>query len=564
MNSIRRTTAVNPETGVRIGPHALSAAVRPEFLYTPTNPLGRDPGNWTPTPVVGNNGCRRANTEAKAGKMAYNFHPVNRDQEFMLPVNMADWLPRDHFVYFVIDLVGQLDLAEFLAAYRPDGKGGAAYDPTMMVALFAYAYCDGERSSRRIEEHCRTDIAYRIITGGRVPDHSTVARFRERHEEAFAAVFTLILGVCLKAGMGDLSLAAIDGSKFRCPASLRANRTRVSIVKEITRLTDEIEAELARITAEMLAESRRADLADDVLDGPPPPPREPGVLPEVVGLPRKLHGKAARRARLVEARDTLDDDYRAECADYDRRMAERAAKEAATGRKTRGRKPQPPPRDPDEKVNVTDPESRIMKDAHGGYLQGYNAQNGRSADQLNLAAEVVDDENDTQLLHPMMDGTGANLAAAGSKKTVALYLADSGYCTDAALAAIDPAGPRVLTATGKEHKARRRAAGEGVNEGPPPDGLTLREQMDWKLGTAEGKASYPRRAAVVEPVFAQHKHNRGFTRFLRAGRTAVDAEWKLMNAADNIAKLFRRTLSGDVAPAWAALAAVVAAPGRTG
>lgn len=495
--------------------------------------------------------------------MAYNFHPVNRGQEFILPVNMADWLPRDHFVYFVIDLVGQLDLSEFLAAHRADGKGGAAYHPAVMVALFVYAYCDGERSSRRIEEHCRTDIAYRIITGGKIPDHSTVARFRERHEEAFTAIFVPILGICLKAGLGDVDFAAIDGSKFRCPASLRANRTRVSIVKEITRLTEQIEAELARITAEMLAESRRADLADDTLDGTPPPPREPGTLPDVVGLPRKLHGRAARRARLVRARDTLDDDYRAECADYDKRMAERAAKEAATGKKIRGRKPKPPERDQDKKVNVTDPESRIMKDAHGGYLQGYNAQNGVAADRLNLAADVVDDENDTQLLHPMMDAAGANLAAAGSDKAVELYLTDSGYCTDAALAAIDPAGPRVLTATGKEHRTRRRAAEKGVNEGPPPAGLTPREKMDWELGTAEGKAAYPRRAATVEPVFGQHKHNRGFTRFLRTGLSAVNAEWKLMNATDNIARLFRRTCSGDAAPAWARLARLLQAPRAT-
>ena len=507
--------------------------------------------------------------------MAYNFHPVDRDQEFLLPVNMADWLPRDHFVYFVIDLAGQLDLAEFLAAYRPDGKGGAAYDPAMMVTLFMYAYCDGERSSRRIEEHCRTDIAYRIITGGLVPDQhpghrfasgpgprSTIARFRDRHEKAFTAVFVPILGICLKAGLGDVSLAAVDGTKFRCPASLRANRTRTSIVKEITRVTGEIEAELARITAEMLAESRRADLADDTLDGTPPPPREPGTLPDIVGLPRKLHGKAARRARLVRARDTLDDDYRAECADYDRRMAGRAEKEAATGRKTPGRTPRPPARDPGRKVNATDPDSRTMKDAHGGYLQGYNAQNAVAADRLNLTADVVSDQNDTQLLHPMMNSTGANLTAAGSDKAVALYLYDSGYCTDDALAALGPGDPRVLTPTGKDHKARRRAAGEEVNEGPPPDGLTPREKMNWELGTPEGKAAYPRRAATVEPAFAQHKHNRGFTRFLRTGLPAVDAEWKFMNATDNISKLFRRTRSGDAAPAWATLTAIIAAPGR--
>jgi hypothetical protein len=121
----------------------------------------------------------------------------------------------------------------------------------------------------------------------------------------------------------------------------------------------------------------------------------------------------------------------------------------------------------------------------------------------------------------------------------------------------------VLTATGKEHKARRRAAGEGVNEGPPPAGLTPREKMDWELGTAEGKAAYPRRAATVEPVFGQHKHNRGFTRFLRTGLSAVNAEWRLMNATDNISRLFRRTCSGDAVPAWARLAHLLEAPRAT-
>ena len=512
---------------------------------------------------AGNDEDRRVNIDTKAVTVAYNFHPVERDQEFLLPTNMADWLPRDHFVYFLIDLVDQLDLTEFLTAYRPDGRGGAAYHPAMMVTLFAYAYCDGERSSRRIEEHCRTDIAYRVITGGRVPDHSTISRFRDRHEKAFTAVFTPILGICLEAGMGDVSLAAIDGSKFRCPASLRANRTRISIVKEITRLTDDIETELARIITEILAESRRADLTDDPLDGTPPAPREPGTLPDIPGLPKKLHGKATRRARLVHARDTLDDGYHTECAGYDQRMAERAAREATTGKKTRGPKPQPPGRDPDKKINITDPDSRIMKSPHGNYLQGYNAQNAVAADRLNLTADVVADENDTHLLHPMIDHTGAALTAAGSDKTIDLYLADSGYCTDAALAAIDPTGPRILTATGKEHKTRRRATEDTVNEGPPPDGLTPRQKMEWHLGTAAGKAAYPRRAATVEPVFGQHKHNRGFTHFLRAGLSAVNAEWKLMNATDNISRLFRRLHTGEATPAWIRLAHLLEPPPAT-
>jgi hypothetical protein len=210
---------------------------------------------------------------------------------------------------------------------------------------------------------------------------------------------------------------------------------------------------------------------------------------------------------------------------------------------------------------VTDPDSRVMKDAHGTYLQGYNAQNAVAHDRLNLSSDVVNECNDVHQLHPMMENTTGNLAAAGSEKTVRLFLGDSGYCTEEALAAVDPEGPDVLLATGKDHKARRRAAEEPVNEGPPPEGLTPREKMDWQLGTAEGKAAYPRRAATAEPVFGQHKHNRGMTGFLRAGLPAADAEWKLMNATDNARRLYRRIVSGDVTVAWSGLARLVANPG---
>jgi transposase len=488
--------------------------------------------------------------------VAYNFQPVDRNQRFLLPVDMADWLNRDHFAYFVIELVEQLDLAPFLSSYRADGKGGAAYDPAAMVTLLAYAYCDGERSSRRIEEHCRTDIAYRVVMGGLTPDHTTISRFRDRHEKALADIFVPILGVCLHAGMGDVSLAAIDGSKFRCPASLRANRKLPGIERELARLTGEIEAELARIAEEILAASRRADLDDDTLFGPPPR-REPGTLPDVVGLPKRLHGKAARRARLAKAKKLLDDEHRAECAAHEDRMARRAAAEAATGKKIRGRKPVPPARDPDRQINVTDPDSRIMKDAHGGYLQGYNAQNAVAKDRVNLAPQVVNDENDTQQLHPMMDQTGKNLADAGSARTVGLYLGDSGYCTDNALAGIKPDGPKVLLATKKEHKTRSEARHAPVNDGPPPDGLSPKEKMDWELDTAAGKAAYSKRAATVEPGFGHHKHNRGMFRFLRAGLTAADSEWKLINATDNMRKLYRRVSAGRATADWSTLSQVI-------
>ena len=338
---------------------------------------------------------------------------------------------------------------------------------------------------------------------------------------------------------------AIDGTKFRCPASLRANRTLPSIEKE-----------LARLTAEILAESKRADLEDDTLFGPPPP-REPGTLPDVAGLPKKLHGKAARRARLARAKKLLDEQYRARSGEYEDRMARRAATEAATGQKTRGRKPVPPRRDPDKKANVTDPDSRIMKDAHGTYLQGYNAQNAVAKDRTNLAPEVVNDQNDSAQWHPMAGQTRQNLADAGCGQTTDLWLGDAGYCNEKTLAGIDPDGPTVLLATEKEHKTRRPAAQDTADDGPPPDGLSPREKMEWELNTAAGKAAYRQRAATVEPGFGQHKHNRGMVGFLRTGLSAADSEWKLINATDNLRKLHRRVCSGEATANWSTLSQVL-------
>jgi transposase len=185
--------------------------------------------------------------------MAQNFRPCDRNQQMLLSPNMRDWLPRDHFVHFVVGLVESFEFTDFVKEYRADGRGGAAFHPRMMATLLFYAYCDGERSSRQIEERCQTDMVYRYITGNNAIDHVTICRFRDRFEDQIAALFVPVLAVCLKAGLGNLSLAAIDGTKLRCPASLRANRTLGRIEKEIVDLTTEIEVEVARIVGEKAA-----------------------------------------------------------------------------------------------------------------------------------------------------------------------------------------------------------------------------------------------------------------------------------------------------------------------
>ena len=157
--------------------------------------------------------------------MAQNFLGCDRDQRMLLPPDLRDWLDEDHLAWFVIEAVEGLGLEPFYAAYRADGHGRAAHDPQMMLALLAYAYCVGERSSRGIERRCREDVAFRVICANRVPDHATIARFRVRHQEALAGLFSQVLGLCAEAGLVRAGVIAVDGSKFRAAASDSAVRS---------------------------------------------------------------------------------------------------------------------------------------------------------------------------------------------------------------------------------------------------------------------------------------------------------------------------------------------------
>src|SRR5215218_9074715 len=151
--------------------------------------------------------------------MAPNFIGCDREQEFLLPLSLREWLPEDHLAWFVIDAVAAMGLAAFVAVYGVGGSGRPAHDPAMMVALLLYAYAIGERSSRRIERRCVEDVATRVICANRAPDHTTIARFRQRHEAALADLFGAVLGLCADAGLVRVGVVAIDGTKVNANVS---------------------------------------------------------------------------------------------------------------------------------------------------------------------------------------------------------------------------------------------------------------------------------------------------------------------------------------------------------
>ena len=292
--------------------------------------------------------------------MAQNFITCDRDQPLLLPPDLREWLPEDHLAWFVIEAVSELDLDPFYAAYRQDGHGRAAHEPQMMVTLLAYSYAVGERSSRKIEIRCREDVAYRVICAGQIPDHTTVARFRARHEQALAELFGGVLGLCAEAGIVDPSVLAVDGSKLEASASNHANRDYGVIAAEIIEHAGEIDAE----EDERYGEARGDELPEQLTtrEGRRAWLKEAKKRLEAERVAKPEPVPKERTARLEICERRLREDHRAECDANAAYEAYRARGVMKDGRRF-GRPPDPyaPPAEPTGKINITDPDSKNMK-----------------------------------------------------------------------------------------------------------------------------------------------------------------------------------------------------------
>jgi transposase len=223
--------------------------------------------------------------------MAQNFIGCDRDQSFLLPPDVRDWLPDGHLAWFVLDAVAGMDLSEFYGAYRRDGVGRRAYDPAMVVALLLYGYSRGVRSARAIERACVEDVAFKMIAMLETPDHATIARFVARHELALAALFGQVLGLCAQAGLVRPGVVAIDGTKMAGNASRESTRDFGQIAREIIAeaiATDEAEDELYgqergdELPEELRTREGRAEFFRRVREqqASDHAPDEPGLLPD--------------------------------------------------------------------------------------------------------------------------------------------------------------------------------------------------------------------------------------------------------------------------------------------
>jgi len=452
--------------------------------------------------------------------MEQRFKAYDRDQDFLLPPSMRDWLPKGDLAYFVADLMEELDLSEMYAYYEvseTDGgtrvkalSGQPPFDPRMMTALVLYAYANGTPSSRRIAKLCERDVGYRVITADQQPNFRTISEFRRIHLASLSKLFVQVLHIAREAGLIKLGHVSLDSTK------VKANASRHKAMS-YGRMKDK-EAEYAKKVKELLKEAERTDEAED---------RRYGKENRGDELPEELRFHKTRLAKIRQAKKALEAKAVEEARQAGKLDADGRPKPQKRGRP---RKVDPGTPAPNKQYNFTDPESQIMKMGHGSFDQAYNCQAAvDSKAQIIVARSVTNSPNEKRLLVPAVKQIQENLGKRPKKLS-----ADSGYYSDANV--------RHLRAKSIDDYVCPDRLKHGETPAPvrgrPRKDLSFIDRVRRKLRTKKGARVYALRKQIPEPVFGQMKRCRNLRQFLLRGVEKVDAEWSLWCTGHNLIKIW--------------------------
>jgi transposase len=432
--------------------------------------------------------------------MPKGYRPYLPDQDLLLPPSLREWVAEEHLVYFVSDVVDQLDLSAIHAVYGEEKRGQPPYDPRLMTKLLLYGYCTGVFSSRRIQKRLQEDIPFKVLAAGNEPDFRTISDFRKIHIGTLQGLFEQVLEMALEVGAVKVGRVTLDGTKMKANASKHKAMSYGRMQEKQEQLRDEVK--------QLLEQAEAADEEEDRRHG-----SQRGDE-----LPEELRRRETRLAKIKLAKKVVE-----------QRAREKAAAEGKSAAEAKRAKP-----DDKDQYNFTDPESRIMKGADG-FVQGYNAQASVEPEMLLIVGQsVTEAANDKQQLEPMVEAIEQQSGQRPDE-----ILADSGYCSEENLAYLESADQperkiNGFIATGKQKHGEHRLP---CKRGPLPKGATQVDRMKRKLQTKLGKAVYAARKCVVEPVFGQIKQARGFRQFLLRGKEKVKGEWALVCLTHNILRL---------------------------
>lgn len=445
--------------------------------------------------------------------MGKTFRSYDLNQRLLLPPDLREWLRADHLALYISDVVESLDLSGILKVYEAgDGRGRPPYHPALMVKLLIYGYCTGKMSSRKLEQATHDEVPFRVLSGNQQPDHDSIAGFRKRHLRELGRLFVQVLQLCERAGLVKLGHVAIDGTKIKANASKYQSLSYARLKHEEQALAAEVER--------LLGEAQRIDEAEDELYGPGKRGDE---------LPEELRDPGTRLARIRSLIAELEAEAKAAAEQ------KRGEKEKPAAERRRNWRPKfevsaageilPLPK---SKRNLTDPDSRLMKDgASKTFQQAYNTQVGvDSQAQIIVAAKVTQSGADQEQLIPVLQAVEKNLGRMPERVS-----ADAGYYSQAALT------HEAVRAVDLHVPPNQRQPVDW--EETLPAEATTQERMWHKLGSPAGREVFSKRKVIVEPVFAQVKHIRGFRQFMLRGLQQVEAEWLLVCLTHNLLKMFR-------------------------
>lgn len=436
--------------------------------------------------------------------MSKTFRPWDVDQVWLLPPSIQDLVPAGHVAHFIRDTVRNgLNLSGIIDTYEEE-RGYPPYHPGMMVALLLYGYSQGVYSSRRIAKGCEERLDFAAVTGMQRPDFRTVSDFRKRHLAALSGLFVQVLKLCQAAGLVKLGHVALDGTKLKANASKHKAMSYGRMKQAEPKLASEVDR--------WLRQAGQIDRAED---------RQFGSERRGDEMPEWVADKQRRLEKIRAAKAALEAEARAA-----------AARQASEGPSDEGGpatpKPKPATAVPDDKAqrNFTDPESRIMK-TKDGFIQGYNAQAAVDGEaQVIVAHGLANAANDQAQLTPLLNAVKANTGRNPDEAS-----ADAGYCSAANLRTLNRRRIAAYVATGRQRHGTKAAVGRQ----PKAGGLVAR--MAAKLRRAGHRSRYRLRKQIVEPVFGQIKHARGFRQFLLRGIENVRAEWAMICTVHNLLKL---------------------------
>jgi len=444
-------------------------------------------------------------------------------------VSPGDVLPEDDLVFFLLDVVPQMDLSAFHQHYAREMRGQPPFDVTMMVTLLVYAYAVGVRASRKIAAACERNLAFRAIVDDDRPDFRTISDFRKIHLAAFKPLFLEVLRLAGGMGLVKLGNPSTDGTKIKANASRHKAMSYGYMNKSIAKLEAQVE--------ELLTQAEQTDAEQDAALGS----RRGDELPV------ELKRREDRLVKIREAKARLEAEARTRAGEEQRRRDAEQAQRETEGRKRRGKEPAPVDPTPEDKAqtNFTDPEAKIMKQSNKGFDYAYNAQavvDGEN--QIIVSAEVTSAANDKQQGVPLGRAASDNVDAAGITRPQAAdgtrlpipNTSDNGYFSEQAVEELGEMGMDPYIATGRQ---KHNEAPMPLVTGTPPVDASAKERMTHKLRSAAGRLLYAARKHIVEPVFGQIKSVRGIRAFLLRGLAKVSAEWQLICLTHNLLKIWR-------------------------